>query len=100
MCVARELARGDREQVRGLNDRETMDRQFQFIPDQASTIAPQIDALFYFLTAVTAFFTIGIFVAILYLGLKYRRRPGIKPVEVPTNAKLEIAWTVIPLALC
>jgi cytochrome c oxidase subunit 2 len=77
-----------------------MDRQFQFIPDQASTIAPQIDALFYFLTAVTAFFTIGIFVAILYLGLKYRRRPGVKPQHVETNTQLEIAWTAIPLAIC
>jgi cytochrome c oxidase subunit 2 len=77
-----------------------MDTQFQFIPDQASTIAPQIDALFYFLTAVTAFFTVGIFLAILYLGLKYRRRPGIKPQRVETNTTLEIAWTAIPLALC
>jgi cytochrome c oxidase subunit II len=77
-----------------------MDTQFQFIPDQASTIAPQIDALFYFLTAVTAFFTIGIFVAIVYLGLKYRRRPGVKPVNIPTNATLEITWTAIPLVLC
>ena len=77
-----------------------MDRQFQFIPDQASTIAPQIDALFYFLTAVTAFFTIGIFVAILYLGLKYRRRPGVKPQHVETNTALEITWTAIPMAIC
>ena len=77
-----------------------MDTQFQFVPDQASTIAPQIDALFYFLTAVTAFFTIGIFIAILYLGLKYRRRPGVKPQKVETSTQLEIAWTVIPLVLC
>ena len=33
------------------------------------------------------------FVAILYLGLKYRRRPGIVPQHVETNATLEIAWT-------
>jgi cytochrome c oxidase subunit 2 len=77
-----------------------MDTQFQLIPDQASTIAPQIDALFYFLTAVTAFFTIGIFVAIVYLGLKYRRRPGVKPQRVETNTALEITWTAIPLILC
>ena len=53
-----------------------MDTQFQFIPDQASTIAPQIDALFYFLTAVTAFFTIGIFVAIVYLSPQISPTPG------------------------
>jgi cytochrome c oxidase subunit 2 len=77
-----------------------MNTSFQFVPDQASTIAPQLDALFYFLTAVTAFFTVGIFVAILYLGLKYRRRPGVKPQPVATNTQLEIAWTVIPLVIC
>ena len=77
-----------------------MNTEFQFVPDQASTIAPHIDALFYFLTAVTAFFTIGIFVAILYLGLKYRRRPGVKPQHVETNLKLEVTWTLIPLAIC
>src|SRR5436190_23949578 len=77
-----------------------MDKQFQIIPEQASTVAAQVDHLFYFLTAVTALFTVGIFVAILYLGLKYRRRPGIKPVVVETNTTLEITWTAIPLAIC
>jgi cytochrome c oxidase subunit II len=77
-----------------------MDTQFQLIPSQASTIAPQIDALFYFLTAMTAFFTIGIFLAILYFALRYRRRPGVKPEPVATNTQLEIAWTVIPLVIC
>jgi cytochrome c oxidase subunit 2 len=72
-----------------------MDKQFQIIPDQASTVAAQVDHLFYFLTAVTAFFTVGIFVVILYFALKYRRRPGIKPVVVETNTTLEITWTAI-----
>src|SRR2546421_11131118 len=100
MCSPRACSRSPRASSRATPDRETMDRQFQFIPDQASTIAPQIDALFYFLTAVTAFFTIGIFVAILYLGLKYRRRPGVKPQHVETNTTLEITWTAIPMAIC
>ena len=77
-----------------------MDKQFQIIPDQASTVAAQVDHLFYFLTAVTAFFTVGIFVVILYFALKYRRRPGIKPVVVETNTTLEITWTAIPLVIC
>jgi cytochrome c oxidase subunit II len=77
-----------------------MDTQFQIVPDQASALAPEMDALFYFLTAVTAFFTVGIFVVIVYFGLKYRRRPGVKPIPVKTNTQLEIAWTVIPLVIC
>src|SRR4051812_26190441 len=77
-----------------------MEPQFKFMPEQASHFAGEVDALYYFLLAVTAFFTIGIFVTILYFGLKYRRRPGVKPVPVATDMRIEIAWTAIPLALC
>jgi cytochrome c oxidase subunit 2 len=77
-----------------------MDTQFRFFPDQASTVAPQVDLLYVFLLLVTVFFTVLIFVAIVYLALKYRRRPGIVPVPVETDMRIEIAWTVIPLLLC
>jgi cytochrome c oxidase subunit II len=38
-------------------------------------------------------------VMIVYLGLKYRRRPGIKPQKVATSMKLELTWTIIPFVL-
>jgi cytochrome c oxidase subunit 2 len=76
-----------------------IDRSFRLWPEKASTLAPRIDALFYFLLGVTAFFTLLIFVMILYLGLKYRRKAGSLPVQVHANIPLEIAWTVIPLVL-
>ena len=76
-----------------------MDKGFQFWPDQASNFAPKTDALYGFLILVTAFFTILIFVAIVYLALKYRRRPGRVPQVVHTSHLLEFTWTVIPLAL-
>ena len=43
-------------------------------PDQASTFAPDVDHLLYFLTAVTVFFSVLIFGAIFYFAIKYRRR--------------------------
>jgi cytochrome c oxidase subunit 2 len=35
----------------------------------------------------------------MYFSLKYRRRPGKKPQEVPTSHALEITWSVIPFLL-
>jgi cytochrome c oxidase subunit 2 len=76
-----------------------MNTNFQLWPDQASSFAPKVDALYIFLLAVTAFFTILIFTLIVYFGLKYRRRPGRKPQEIPTSHTLEITWSVIPFLI-
>src|SRR5262245_12755790 len=73
--------------------------EFRLFPQQASTVAGQVDSLYFFLVAVTTFFTLLIFVMIVYLGLKYRRRPGIKPHKVHTNMRLELTWTIIPFII-
>ncbi len=66
----------------------------------ASSVAGEVDALFYFLVAVTAFFTIGISLAILFFAIRYRRRsPDELPPEVHGSLTLELAWTVVPLGL-
>jgi len=63
-------------------------------------MAWQVDTLFFYLMAVSAFFTLLIFVAVVYLALKYRRRVGNEQAQhVKTNYKLEVAWTVIPFLL-
>ena len=77
-----------------------MDKDFQWWPDQASNFAPEVDSVFAYLMAVTVFFTVLIFVAIVYLALKYRRRPGVRPTPVHTSHTLELTWTVIPFLLC
>jgi len=76
-----------------------MNREFNLFPQQASTIAGEVDSLYFFLVAVTALFTLLIFVMIVYLGLKYRRRPGVKPQKVKTSMKLELTWTIIPFVI-
>ena len=48
--------------------------EFQLFPVQASTLAPEVDHLLYFLLAVTVFFTLLIFGAIFYFAIRYRRR--------------------------
>jgi len=51
-----------------------------FAPEQASSFAPEVDALYLYLTALTLFFSVGISLAIVYFAIKYRRRA---PTEVP-----------------
>jgi cytochrome c oxidase subunit II len=80
----------------------------RLMPEQASTIAPRVDALYTFLIAVSAFFTIGIALSLLVFAVRYRRRvvgeepeasPERAPARSPKVLALEIGWMVIPLAL-
>ena len=50
---------------------------------------------------MAAFFTVAIFLAIVYLAIKYRHgRPDDRPRPHPEQLWiLEVAWIVIPLAL-
>lgn len=73
---------------------------FPLFPEQASTMAGRVDALFYFLIAVSVFFATLIFVLIVVFAIKYRRRnEDDRPQAIPGNLRLEILWTTIPLAL-
>src|SRR5689334_20978056 len=73
--------------------------KFQLWPEQASTHAAHVDALFALIMAVTVFFTGLIFVLIVYFSLKYNRRRGVLPVPTHTSHVLEIAWSAIPLLI-
>jgi hypothetical protein len=43
-------------------------------PVAASTMAGKVDALYFFLVAVSAFFVIVIAAFVIYFGIRYRRR--------------------------
>jgi cytochrome c oxidase subunit 2 len=69
-------------------------------PEQASTIAGRVDALYYFLVAVSAFFVLLIFFLIFLFAIKYRRRSeDEQPRPILANIPLEVAWMVIPFTL-
>jgi cytochrome c oxidase subunit II len=77
-----------------------MNLGFPLFPEQASTMAARVDALFYFLIAVSVFFVALIFLAILVFAVKYRRRSeGERPEPIEGNFWLEVVWSVIPLGL-
>jgi cytochrome c oxidase subunit 2 len=69
-------------------------------PDQASSVADKVDALYFYLTGVTVFFTVLIFSLVFYFAIRYRRRaPDELPQPIHGSLKLEIFWSVIPLVL-
>ncbi|HSF59465.1 MAG TPA: cytochrome c oxidase subunit II transmembrane domain-containing protein, partial [Candidatus Binatia bacterium] len=77
-----------------------MNLGFPLFPEQASTMAGRVDALFFFLVAVSVFFVTLIFVLIVFFAVKYRRRAkNDRPAPIEGNFWLEVIWSVIPLGL-
>jgi cytochrome c oxidase subunit II len=69
-------------------------------PEEASTLAGKVDALYFFLLAVSAFFVVLIAVMILFFAVKYRRRSENEHgTPIHGGLILETVWTIIPLGL-
>ena len=69
-------------------------------PEQASSYAGRVDDLFFFLLGVTLFFTLLIAVLIGVFAIRYRRRTEEdRPPAVIESLRLELVWTLIPLAV-
>jgi len=66
-------------------------------PEQASVFAKDVDALYFFILATCAFFTIVVSAAVVYLGIKYHRtHEGQIGARIEGNLALELMWSVIP----
>jgi cytochrome c oxidase subunit II len=70
---------------------------FPFFPQQASTQAGQVDGLYFFLVAVSAFFSIVIATLVVVFAIKYRRRHRDEiGYAIHGSLALELMWTIIP----
>lgn len=77
-----------------------MNNVFKLLPEQASTVAGQIDALYVFLVAISVFFTILTAVLVVLFAVKYRRRSENEVPEQPhEDSKLEILCGSVLLVL-
>jgi cytochrome c oxidase subunit II len=77
-----------------------MSSLFRFIPEQASTLAPQVDQLYWFIIGVTAFFGILTSVLVVYFAVKYRTNdPLAVGAPITGSIPLELAWSVIPFLI-
>ncbi len=69
-------------------------------PERASTFSWSVDALYFYLSGVTLFFTLLISGVLIFFVIRYRRRT---PYEIPRpiagSHKLETLWTVIPFLI-
>ena len=73
---------------------------FPLFPQQASAQAGPVDNVYFFMVAVTAFFSLLIAGLIVAFALKYRRRHKDEVgVAIHGSLALELLWTVIPLAI-
>jgi cytochrome c oxidase subunit II len=70
-------------------------------PEQASTFAPKVDNLYFFLVALTAFFSVLIAVLVVYFALKYRDRTNGAGAGAPITGSipLELMWSIIPFGI-
>lgn len=74
--------------------------EFRLFPVQASTLAPQVDYLFFFLVALTIFFSVAIAVTIVVFVIRYKRRShDERPHGIHGSNLLEFAWSIIPFII-
>ena len=69
-------------------------------PERASTIAPRVDALYFFLLAIAIFFGLLIAGLIVYYAVKYHRRSAnAVGARIHGGMVLEVTWSVVPLLI-
>ncbi len=70
------------------------------LPEQASTVAADIDNLYFYLIAFSVVATALIVALIIAFAIRYRRREGAEPAHRDReNWKLEATWIVVPFIL-
>jgi len=76
-----------------------------FLPPEASTLAPHVDALLLAVTGVTTLTGLAVFIAMIWFGVRYRagspayRHEDMAEAQRRARIRVEVAWTLIPLVL-
>lgn len=75
-------------------------QDFPLFPESASSLSDQVDALYFFLIGLSAFFSTLICALVVIFSFKYRRRSaGERGAAIEGSLALELVWTIIPLGL-
>jgi cytochrome c oxidase subunit 2 len=73
---------------------------FPLFPEQASTVAGKVDAVYFALVAITAFFTLVVYGLVFFFAVKYRRGTNVDRSNPPASShKLEMLWIGVPLVI-
>lgn len=71
-----------------------------FLPPAKSTLASQMDSVFWYVHLSSLLLTIGVVAAVIFFIIKYRRKSDDDVTPVIThNNHLEVTWSVIPLIM-
>src|SRR6185295_6025654 len=71
-----------------------------FIPPSASTLSGSVDALYFYLSGITVFFSLMIGGVLTLFVIKYRRRSTFEiPRPIAGSHKLETLWSIIPFLI-
>src|SRR4051794_6471051 len=82
-----------------------MTSAFSFVPEQASTLAPRIDALLITVTGMTVLVALAVVLVMFYFLIKYRHghevdRSAASPQRSHrVQLRIELTWIFVPLAL-
>ncbi len=77
-----------------------MSSGFPLFPQAASTVATEVDLLYFFILAVCSFFAILVAGLVVFFAVKYRRRHADEVGhDIHGSIALELLWTVIPFVL-
>lgn len=77
-----------------------MNKTLPLFPESASNLAPQVDGLMLAATLFSAFFTVGIFIAVFVLAVVYRRKSEDEvPPHIHGSLPLELAWSLGPFVV-
>jgi cytochrome c oxidase subunit 2 len=69
-------------------------------PEQASNLAPEVDNLYFGITAITAFFAIMVVILVILFAIKYRDKTGQKVgAPITGSIPLELGWSIIPFII-
>jgi cytochrome c oxidase subunit 2 len=70
------------------------------MPPNASSVATEMDLLYLFIAAVSAFFVVLVAALVLVFAIKFRRRhPDEVGADIHGSLILELSWTIVPFIL-
>jgi cytochrome c oxidase subunit 2 len=70
------------------------------LPDQASTYAEQVDAIWWVLCGLALFFTALVFGLLIFFAIRYRRGAKVnRSHPIHGDLRIELIWTIVPLVM-
>jgi len=77
-----------------------MSTSFPLFPPSASSVATEMNLLYLFIAAISAFFVVLVAALVVFFTVKYRRRHAAEVgADIHGSLVLELTWTVIPFVL-